>query len=135
MNSVQLVGRLTRDPEIRYSTGENSNAVLRGSLAVNRSFKNKETGQYDADFPTFVAWGNTAEFISKYFKKGSMIGLQGEIRTGSFTNKDGQKVYTTEVWVSKAEFVGGKNDNDSAPKKDPDGFENTPDDVDDLPFN
>lgn len=110
MNRVVLVGRLTKDPEIRYLTGENANAALRFKVAVTRQFKNAE-GKYDADFITCVAWKNQAEFINKYFHQGDMIGLQGNIRTGSYTNKDGQTVYTTEVYVDSVEFVGGKNKN------------------------
>lgn len=110
MNRVVLVGRLTKDPEIRYLTGENANATLRFNVAVPRQFKNAE-GKYDADFITCVAWKNQAEFINKYFHQGDMIGLQGNIRTGRYTNKDGQTVYTTEVYVDSVEFVGGKNNN------------------------
>ena len=104
MNKVQLVGRLTRDPEIRYSQGENATATARFSVAVNRRFKNSE-GNYDADFINCVAFGKSAEFIEKYFKKGMAIGLTGRIQTGSYTNKDGQKVYTTDVVVEETEFV------------------------------
>ena len=104
MNKVQLVGRLTRDPEIRYSQGENATATARFSVAVNRRFKNAE-GNYDADFINCVAFGKSAEFVEKYFKKGMAIGLTGRIQTGSYTNKDGQKVYTTDVVVEETEFV------------------------------
>lgn len=114
MNKAILVGRLTRDPEIRYTTGTNATANLRFSLAVTRDFKNAE-GNYDADFINCIAFGNTAEFISKYFSKGSMIGIDGSIRTGSYINAEGKKIYTTDVNVSKAEFVESKksqnNDN------------------------
>lgn len=111
MNSVQLVGRLVRDVDIRYSTGENANANCRFTVAVNRRFKNKETDQYDADFINCVAFGSTSEFINKWFHKGEMIGLNGRIQTGSYVNKDGIKVYTTDVVVENVEFVGGKNQN------------------------
>ena len=107
MNKVQLVGRLTRDPEIRYSQGENATATARFSVAVNRRFKNSE-GNYDADFINCVAFGKSAEFVEKYFKKGMAIGLTGRIQTGSYTNKDGQKVYTTDVVVEETEFVESK---------------------------
>ena len=107
MNKVQLVGRLTRDPEIRYSQGENATATARFSVAVNRRFKNAE-GNYDADFINCVAFGKSAEFVEKYFKKGMAIGLTGRIQTGSYTNKDGQKVYTTDVVVEETEFVESK---------------------------
>ena len=108
MNKVIIIGRFTRDPEIKYSTGENATATARSSLAVNRKFKNKE-GNYDADFINCVAFGKTAEFIEKYFTKGMAIGITGRIQTGSYTNKEGQKVYTTDVVVEETEFVESKN--------------------------
>lgn len=108
MNKVDLVGRITKDVEVRYSAGENANANCRFTVAVNRKFKNKETGQYDADFISCVAFGKTAEFVGKYFHKGDPIGISGNIRTGSYTNKDGIKVYTTDVYVDDAEFVASK---------------------------
>ena len=108
MNKVIIIGRFTRDPEIKYSTGENATATARFSLAVNRRFKNKE-GNYDADFINCVAFGKTAEFIEKYFTKGMAIGITGRIQTGSYTNKEGQKVYTTDVGVEETEFVESKN--------------------------
>ena len=108
MNKVVIIGRFTRDPEIKYSTGENATATARFSLAVNRRFKNKE-GNYDADFINCVAFGKTAEFIEKYFTKGMAIGITGRIQTGSYTNKEGQKVYTTDVVVEETEFVESKN--------------------------
>ena len=143
MNKVQLVGRLTRDPEIRYSQGENATATARFSVAVNRRFKNAE-GNYDADFINCVAFGKSAEFVEKYFKKGMAIGLTGRIQTGSYTNKDGQKVYTTDVVVEETEFVESKGasnpDNSNASRPAPstssnDGFMNIPDGIDEeLPF-
>ena len=108
MNKVIIIGRFTRDPEIKYTTGENATATARFSLAVNRRFKNKE-GNYDADFISCVAFGKTAEFIEKYFSKGMAIGITGRIQTGSYTNKEGQKVYTTDVVVEETEFVESKN--------------------------
>ena len=108
MNKVIIIGRFTRDPEIKYSTGENATATARFSLAVNRRFKNKE-GNYDADFINCVAFGKTAEFIEKYFTKGMAIGITGRIQTGSYTNKEGQNVYTTDVVVEETEFVESKN--------------------------
>ena len=108
MNKVIIMGRFTRDPEIKYTTGENATATARFSLAVNRRFKNKE-GNYDADFINCVAFGKTAEFIEKYFTKGMAIGITGRIQTGSYTNKEGQKVYTTDVVVEETEFVESKN--------------------------
>ena len=108
MNNVQLIGRLVRDPEIKYSTGENSNAMCRFSIAVQRTYKNAE-GNYDADFPSCIAFRKTAEFVNKYFHKGDMIGIIGHIMTGSYTNKDGVKVYTTDVVADSVEFVGVKS--------------------------
>lgn len=143
MNKVILVGRFTRDPEIRYSTGESATATARFSLAVNRRFKNAE-GNYDADFINCVAFGKTAEFIEKYFKKGMSIGITGRIQTGSYTNKDGQKVYTTDVIVEETEFVeskggNGASDNVASSKSassNNDGFMSIPDGIDEeLPFN
>lgn len=107
MNTVQLVGRLTADPQIRYSAGENSAAVCRFSVAVQRRFKNAE-GVYEADFPNCVAFRQTAEFVEKYFHKGDMIGLTGHVQTGKYTNKDGNTVYTTDIMVDNVEFVGSK---------------------------
>ena len=143
MNKVQLVGRLTRDPEIRYSQGENATATARFSVAVNRRFKNSE-GNYDADFINCVAFGKSAEFVEKYFKKGMAIGLTGRIQTGSYTNKDGQKVYTTDVVVEETEFVESKGasstDNSNTSRSTPSvsnnsDFVNIPDGVDEeLPF-
>ena len=143
MNKVQLVGRLTRDPEIRYSQGENATATARFSVAVNRRFKNSE-GNYDADFINCVAFGKSAEFVEKYFKKGMAIGLTGRIQTGSYTNKDGQKVYTTDVVVEETEFVESKGasstDNSNASRPAPSATNNNdfmsiPDGVDEeLPF-
>lgn len=112
MNKVMIVGRIVRDPDVRYSTGEKATAVARFSVAVNRRFKNAEGG-YDADFPNCIAFGAQAEFVSKYFHKGDMIGLDGRLTTGNYTNKDGQKVYTTDVTVENVEFVGGKSNGSS----------------------
>lgn len=142
MNKVMLVGRLTRDVDVHYSTGENSTAMLRNAIAVNRRFKNSEGG-YDADFPSIIAFGKTAEFIGQYFHKGDMIGIDGRLTTGSYTNKDGVKVYTTDVTVENVEFVGGKNSGGeqgaaqvSNTAKANDSFMNIPDNVgdDELPF-
>ena len=143
MNKCTLVGRLTRDPEIRYSQGENATATARFSVAVNRRFKNSD-GNYDADFINCVAFGKSAEFVEKYFKKGMAIGLTGRIQTGSYTNKDGQKVYTTDVVVEETEFVESKgassadNSNNSRPAPSAtnnNDFMSIPDGVDEeLPF-
>ena len=137
MNKVVIIGRFTRDPEIKYTTGENATATARFSLAVNRRFKNKE-GNYDADFINCVAFGKTAEFIEKYFTKGMAIGITGRIQTGSYTNKEGQKVYTTDVVVEETEFVESKNKgtSDNVPNNNVNSnsdFEETVSD-DEMPF-
>lgn len=137
MNKVIIIGRFTRDPEIKYSTGENATATARFSLAVNRRFKNKE-GNYDADFINCVAFGKTAEFIEKYFTKGMAIGVTGRIQTGSYINNEGQKVYKTEVVVEETEFVESKNKgtSDNVPNNNANSnsdFEETASD-DEMPF-
>lgn len=142
MNSAQLVGRLTRDPEVRYSDG--GSTVARFTLAVDRRFK--KDGGDDADFINCVAFGKTAEFLEKWFRKGQRLGLTGRIQTGSYVNQEGTKVYTTEVVVENVEFVESKGASagDGGPQQRPaptsaigDGFMNIPDGVEDdgLPFN
>lgn len=135
MNSVQLLGRLARDPEVRYTAGDNPTAVARFTVACNRKYK-KDADQ-EADFISCIAFGKTAEFIERYFNKGSSIALNGRIQTGSYTNKDGQKVYTTDVVVDSLEFVGKKSDDGSANTSKPvNDFMNIPDGIEeDLPFN
>ena len=137
MNKVELVGRLTKDVDMRYSGGENANAFARFTVAVNRNYKNSE-GVYEADFISCTAFGKTSEFINKYFHKGDLIGIIGSIRTGSYTNKDGLKVYTTDVNVENAEFVGGKNDNNNAGTSKnnhvDEDFMNIPDSPDEAPL-
>ena len=158
MNKVILMGRLTRDPEVRYSAGENSLAIARFTLAVDRRFK--RDGEATADFISCVSFGRTAEFAEKYFRQGLKIVVSGRIQTGSYTNRDGQMVYTTEVVVEDQEFAeskaasdhyqGGNNfgggfaGSSSAPSApmgggssaSADGFMNIPDGIDEeLPFN
>lgn len=140
MNEVIISGNITRDPEVRYSSDGDAKAMARFSVACQRQFKNKD-GNYDADFPNVVAWGKTAEFIGEHFHKGDRIEVVGELRTGSYTNKDGVKVYTTDVWASKVGFAGGKSSsnasvNTTAPKKSKQELDmNIPEGVDDeLPF-
>ena len=111
MNKVIISGRLTRDPEIRYSQSSEPIAVTRFSVAVNRRFKKE--GEPDADFINCVSFGKTAEFISKYFTKGKMIGIAGCIRTNSWTDKNGQKHFSTDVLVEEVEFCGSKADETS----------------------
>lgn len=141
MNKVILLGRLTRDPEVRYAqTGDNM-AIARYTLAVDRRFK-KENDQQTADFIGCIAFGKNAEFAEKYLKQGTKIAVTGRIQTGSYTNKDNQKVYTTDVVIEEQEFAESKKDSqDNAPsapacgKPDNDGFMNVPSDLDDeLPF-
>ena len=107
MNKVILMGRLTRDPEVRYSAGESGTAIARYTLAVDRRFK--RDGEATADFISCVSFGRTAEFAEKYFRQGLKIIVSGRIQTGSYTNRDCQKVYTTEVVVEEQEFAEGKN--------------------------
>ena len=106
MNKVILMGRLTRDPDVRYSQGERATAVARYTLAVNRRFK--RDGEPDADFVNCVAFGRAGEFAEKYFRQGIKIVISGRIQTGSYTNKDGIKVYTTDVIVEEQDFCESK---------------------------
>ena len=142
MNKVILMGRLTRDPEVRYGAGENSTAVARYAIAVDRRFK--RDGEQNVDFIGCVAFGRNAEFAEKYLRQGTKIVLTGRIQTGSYTNRDGQKVYTTDIVVEEQEFAenkaagnGGQNNysRPSAATSDTDGFMTIPDGIDDeLPF-
>lgn len=113
MNKVILLGRLTRDPDVRYSSGENATAVARYTLAVDRRFR-KEGDQQTADFIGCVAFGRAGEFAEKYFRKGTKVLITGRIQTGSYTNRDGQKVYTTDVVVEEQEFAESKNSSASS---------------------
>lgn len=139
MNSINLVGRFTRDPDVRYTDG--GTAVARFSLAVDRRFK--RDGEPTADFPNCVAFGKTAEFIERYFSQGMRVGITGRIQTGSYTNKDGIKVYTTDVIAESCEFVESKASQERSETNTggfgnagDDGFMNVPDDIDEeLPFN
>lgn len=144
MNNVILSGRLTRDPEVRYSQGDNPSAVARYTLAVNR--KRKVEGQPDADFIYCIALGKNGEFAEKYLRKGIKIMVKGEIQTGSYTNKDGQTVYYTNVLVEEHEFAERKDSSERQganagqqlppPSTPSDGFMNIPDGFDEeLPFN
>ena len=148
MNKAILVGRLTRDPEVRYSQGENATAVARYTVAVDRRFK--RDGEPTADFIPCVVFGRSAEFAEKYFRQGMRVSISGRIQTGSYTNKDGVRVYTTEVIVEEQEFAESKAASEanrnaggyqSAPAPSPasavgDGFMNIPDGIDEeLPFN
>ena len=107
MNKVILMGRLTRDPEVRYSQGEQATAIARYTVAVDRRFR-RDSDSQSADFIGCVAFGRQAEFAEKYLRKGIKIALTGRIQTGSYTNRDGQKVYTTDVVVEEQEFAESK---------------------------
>ncbi|MBO5474479.1 MAG: single-stranded DNA-binding protein [Lachnospiraceae bacterium] len=146
MNKVILMGRLTRDPEVRYSQGENATAVARYTLAVDRRF-NRNNSDQTADFLNCVAFGKAGEFAERYFHKGTKVVVTGRIQTGSYTNKDGVKVYTTDIVVEEQEFAESKNASGGsesgyvpagrpAPAAAGDGFMNIPDGIDEeLPFN
>lgn len=143
MNKVVLMGRLTRDPEVRYSQGENTMTIARYTLAVNRRYGSAEQ---NADFISCIAFGKNAEVAEKYLKQGSKITISGRIQTGSYTNKNGVKVYTTNVVVEEQEFAESKSlvsnqDNSSVGRPEPgtadsDGFISIPEGIEDeLPFN
>lgn len=146
MNKVILMGRLTRDPEVRYSQGENNLAIARYTLAVDRRFQ--RNSDQSADFISCVAFGRSAEFAEKYLKQGIKICVTGRIQTGSYTNKDGAKVYTTDVVVEDQEFAESKNASQSNGGADfqdggrptpsaasGDGFMSIPEGIEDeLPF-
>ena len=156
MNKVILMGRLTRDPDVRYSNGEDAMAVARFTLAVDRRMARNKDGEQTADFISCVAFRKTAEFIEKYFRQGTRMVISGRIQTGSYTIRDGQKVYTTDVVAEEVEFAESKATSDalrnnsgmgggyqpqapSAPSPSGaagDGFMNIPDGIDEeLPFN
>lgn len=139
MNKVVLMGRLTKDPEVRYSQGNNSMAIARYTLAVDRKFK--RDGEASADFINCIAFGKNGEFAQKHLRKGMKILVEGRWQSGSYTNRDGQKVYTNDCVVESCEFAESKNANQSerpqpAPQTDSDGFMSIPDGIDEeLPFN
>lgn len=146
MNKVILMGRLTRDPEVRYSQNDPSTAIARYTLAVDRRFKRQDGEGQTADFIGCVAFGNAAEFAEKYLRQGTKIAVSGRIQTGSYTNRDGQKVYTTDVVIEEQEFAESKSASDQhsvqathqtqTQQTGSDGFMPMPDDLDeDLPFN
>lgn len=119
MNSVQIIGRLTADPELRQT--QSGISSCRFTVAVNRKFKNKDTDQYEADFISCVAWKQTAEFITRYFSKGKMIALEGMLRTGSYQDRNHSDVthYTTDVFVNNVEFCGDKGSNSTNNQQQP----------------
>ncbi|PST29781.1 single-stranded DNA-binding protein [Enterocloster lavalensis] len=152
MNRVILMGRLTRDPEIRYSQGERSMTIAKYTLAVDRRGRRNQDNDQSADFINCVAFDRAGEFAEKYFRQGMRVLVSGRIQTGNYVNKDGQKVYTTDVILDDQEFADSKsaasNMGSGYAQSDPsqrpvpdsaigDGFMNIPDDVEDegLPFN
>ena len=150
MNKVVLMGRLTKDPSVKYSQGDTPLAVARFTLAVDRRFRRQSEGGDDqsADFISCVAFGKQGEFVEKYAHKGTKFVVSGRIQTGRYTNKDGQTVYTTDVVVEEIEFAESKSSQaaaeaggsapagNTAPSGADDGFMNVPDEIDeDLPFN
>lgn len=143
MNKVILMGRLTRDPDVRYGQGEKSTCVARYTLAVDRKFK--KDGDASADFINCIAFGKNGEFAEKYLRQGTKIAVVGRIQTGSYTNKEGQKIYTTDVVVEEHEFAeskkaagensGNTRNQSNAFPTDKDGFMNIPDGIDEeIPF-
>lgn len=145
MNKVILMGRLTRDPDIRVTTGENTMTIARYTLAADRRTRKTDTNEPTADFISCVAFGKAAEFAEKYFHQGMRVLITGRIQTGSYTNKDGQKVYTTDVIVEEQEFADSRaagqvnSSGTEAPQADSmqgDGFMNLPVGVEDdgIPF-
>lgn len=143
MNKTILMGRLTRDPNVRYTQGAESTCVARYTLAVDR--RAKQEGQQSADFISCVAFGRNGEFAEKYLKQGSKIVVTGHIQTGSYTNRDGNKVYTTDIVIEEQEFAESKaaaernqqqeQQPQPQPETDENGFMNIPDGLDEeLPF-
>lgn len=140
MNKVILMGRLTKDPETRYTHGDNPMAISRYNLAVDRRFKRE--GDQNADFIPCIVFGKGGEFAEKYLRKGTKVAITGRIQTGSYTNRDGQKVYTTEIVVEEQEFAeskaaqGGQQNTQPAKEEEGmDGFMNIPEGIDEaLPF-
>ncbi|MDE6607748.1 MAG: single-stranded DNA-binding protein [Lachnospiraceae bacterium] len=146
MNKVILMGRLTRDPEVRYSQGASQTAVARFSVAVDRRFKRE--GEPDADFFNCTSFGKQAEFVERYLRKGTKILLSGRVQNDNYTNKDGQMVYSVRIMVDEIEFAESKNSSNAdnsgfgggmsrpEPMGAGDGFMNIPDGIDEeLPFN
>lgn len=140
MNKIIMMGRLTRDPEIRYGGANNDKAVARYTIAVDRRFK--QEGQPQADFFNVVSFGKAAEFVEKYLRKGTKIVIEGELQNNDYTNKNGEKVYSTQIVTSQIEFAESKA-SQNHPQEPPvgnvpdeDGFMSIPDDIEDeLPFN
>lgn len=144
MNKVILMGRLTRDPEVRYSQGERSMAITKYTLAVDRKGSRNNDNEQQADFINCIAFDKRGEFAEKYFRQGMRVLVSGRIQTGSYINREGQEVYTTDIFLEDQEFADSKNagngnrgnmSSTSTPSDIGDGFMDIPDDFDDLPFN
>ena len=144
MNKAILCGRLTKDPDVRYSQGEDAKAIARYTLAVDRRGRSTKDGEQSADFISCVAFGKSGEFAEKYLRKGTKVIVTGRIQTGSYTNKDGNKVYTTDVVAEEIEFAESKNAQGGSaegftrnPAPADDGFMNIPSDgiESEIPFN
>lgn len=138
MNKVILIGRLTNEPEVRYTQGNNAMAIVRYTLAVDRRFN--RDGEQTVDFIPCVVFGKSAEFAEKYFNKGMRVAVSGRVQTGSYTNKEGVKVHTTEIVVDEQEFADGKSNNQTAPAQTSNHTTRTYDTssvppMDELPFN
>ena len=143
MNKYIGLGRIVRDPEVRYSQGENASAIARYTLAIDRRFKKE--GEQSADFISCVAFGKQAEFCEKYLRQGTKIAIVGRIQTGSYTDRNGNKVYTTDIVVEEQEFAESKASQGTSEQEDrpspygtvdENGFESIPDGIDEeLPFN
>ena len=123
MNQANFIGRITKDLEPRQS--QSGKMVLNNSIAVNRPFKNKQTGEREADFITFVAFGKTAEIINQYHKKGDLIGLSGRMQSRSYENNNGQKVFVTELVVNEMHFTGGNSSNNNSQSQNNSNYTNT----------
>lgn len=145
MNKIILMGRLTRNPEVRYTSGENTTAIARFSLAVNRKFA-KETDEVKADFFNCVAFGKQGEFVEKYVKQATKVLIIGRVQNDNYTNREGQKVYGVSIMVEEIEFAESKNaaqnnnetsnNVDTPPQQTNDGFMNIPTHLqEELPFN
>ena len=142
MNKVILMGRITRDPEVRYAQNDSSMAIARYTMAVDRRGSRNSQNEQTADFINCVAFGKAGEFAEKYFRKGTKIAIAGRIQTGNYTNKDGVKIYTTDIVVEEQEFAesrqntSGDTSYSTTPSSVGDGFMNIPDGIDEeLPFN
>lgn len=145
MNKAILIGRLTRNPEVRYTHGEQPMCIARYTIAVDRKYRRNNEEQ-SADFISCIAFSKNGEFAEKYFRKGIKVSVIGRIQTGSYTDKDGRKVYTTDVIIEEQEFAESKKTDQEASgsacrgygdvQPDADGFMNIPDGIDEeLPFN